>query len=190
MAGSTNSIPGRGTKMPQATSWGKKKKGRISEIEECEKEDKPDPMNKKKQKISAFPLPFRLSSHLGEESTWQSKVIVFHQFWHQHGGQRRAGSQGPDRPCWRPLWAQDVRRARQWSAHIPRFSCVRDRLGLHQPGVNTHQITANLSGEPRLVLSVHPWHIASDHRKMDTCTGYSSIDRCFLEGHSSAEAPA
>ena len=52
------------------------------------------------------------------------------------------------------------------------------------------RVTANLSGEPRLVLSVHPWHIASDHRKMDTCTGYSSIDRCFLEGHSSAEAPA
>lgn len=60
----------------------------------------------------------------------------------------------------------------------------------HQPGVNTHQITANLSGEPRLVLSVHPWHIANDRRKMDTCTGYTSIDRCFLEGHSSAEAPA
>jgi len=53
MAGGTNSIPGRGTKMPQATSW-EKKKGRITEIEECEKEDKPDPMNKKSKKSPHF----------------------------------------------------------------------------------------------------------------------------------------
>jgi len=39
--------------MPQATSW-EKKKGRITEIEECEKEDKPDPMNKKSKKSPHF----------------------------------------------------------------------------------------------------------------------------------------
>ena len=52
------------------------------------------PDKQKKQKILAFPLPLRLSFNSGEESTWQSKVIVFHQFLHQHGGQRKGRVSG------------------------------------------------------------------------------------------------
>ena len=45
--GGTDPTHGWTTKMPQAASWEKKITGRISEIEECEEEDKSDPINKK-----------------------------------------------------------------------------------------------------------------------------------------------
>ena len=143
------------------------------------------PDEQKKQKISAFPLPFRLSVRkvLG---SWKS--LSFTNFGINTEARGRAGFR-------QTLPETTVGTGCEGSrAVVCPHSMVSPVSGTdwasHHPGVNTHQITANLSGEPRLVLSMHPWHIANDHRKMHTCTGYTGTDSWFLEVHSTAEAPA
>lgn len=106
------------------------KKKRISEIEECEEEDKSDPINKKSKKSQHF---LCLSgSHLIQvrKVLGSRKSLSFTNFGINTDARGRSGSQGSDKLCWRPLWAQDVKGAGQWSAHIPWFLLCQDRLGL------------------------------------------------------------